>query len=85
MEMLNQNNTQNHTQNENNKCRFQILGYPSNLFNHKEPGYNFEIKNCLYYVRPGNKFVPAFPLSSKIEVNGENEIPLYTYLKVFHL
>jgi len=32
-------------------------------------------------VRPGNNFVPNFQLFAKVEVNGQNEHPLYTYLK----
>lgn len=38
--------------------------------------------NGLKYVRPGNGFVPAFPLSDKTEVNGLHEHKLFTYLKV---
>ena len=53
------------------------------LFFQQEPGKNgTEIMNCLKYVRPGNNFEPRFPLLEKIEVNGQNEHPLYTYLKV---
>lgn len=49
----------------------------------EEPGANgTEIMNGLRYVRPGNGFVPAFPLSSKTEVNGLHEHKMFTYLKV---
>ena len=38
------------------------------------------------WVRPGLQrgynFVPFFPLTKKIEVNGENENPIFTHLKV---
>ncbi|KAH9504058.1 Glutathione peroxidase 6 [Bulinus truncatus] len=48
----------------------------------EEPGANgTEILNGIKYVRPGNGFVPNFQLFEKIEVNGENEHKLYTYLK----
>ncbi|CAG0923018.1 unnamed protein product, partial [Notodromas monacha] len=48
----------------------------------QEPGANAtEIYNALEFVRPGNGFVPNFQLFKKIEVNGANEIPLYTFLK----
>jgi len=48
----------------------------------QEPGANgTEILNSLKFVRPGKGFIPNFPLTEKIEVNGENEHPLYTYLK----
>ena len=33
-------------------------------------------------MRPGNGFVANFQMFAKIEVNGENEHALYTYLKV---
>jgi len=61
---------------------FQVLGFPCNQFWLQEPGANgTEIMNSLKYVRPGNGFAPKFPLFEKIEVNGEAEHPLYTYLK----
>lgn len=37
--------------------------------------------NCLKYVRPGKGFVPNFPLSKKLHVNGKDENPLFTFLK----
>ncbi|KAK3106361.1 hypothetical protein FSP39_018486 [Pinctada imbricata] len=50
----------------------------------EEPGWNgTEILDGIKYVRPGHGFVPAFPLTEKVDVNGENEHPLYTYLKYF--
>lgn len=33
-------------------------------------------------MRPGGGFVPNFPVFGKVEVNGLNEEPLFTYLKV---
>ena len=54
-----------------------------NTYFQEEPGANgTEIMNGLRYVRPGNGFVPAFPLSSKTEVNGLQEHKMFTYLKV---
>jgi len=53
-----------------------ILGFPCNQFGQQEPGNNYEIAsfcNLSYRV--------TFPMFSKIDVNGENEEPLYTYLK----
>ena len=38
--------------------------------------------NTLYYVRPGNKFVPKIDLFERQEVNGLGENELFTYLKV---
>jgi glutathione peroxidase len=50
----------------------------------QEPGKNgTEILNSLKYVRPGGGFEPNFELAEKVEVNGENEHPLYTFLKAY--
>jgi len=59
----------------------QILGFPCNQFGLQENSANEEIPNMLKYVRPGNDFVPMFPLSKKILVNGEQAHPLYQWLK----
>lgn len=61
---------------------FKVLGVPCNQFGLQEPGANgTEILNSLKYVRPGGGFEPAFELTEKIEVNGPNEHPMYTFLK----
>jgi len=61
---------------------FVVLGFPSNIFLHQEPGATAEeILNGVKYVRPGGGFVPNFQLFEKIDVNGDKEHPLYTYLK----
>lgn len=52
-----------------------ILGFPCNQFGNQEPKSNKEIQE---FVK--NKKI-TFPVFSKIEVNGKNEEPLYTYLK----
>jgi len=49
----------------------------------QEPGANgTEILNSLKYVRPGGGFEPNFELTVKVDVNGPNEHPLYSFLKV---
>jgi len=58
-----------------------IFGFPCAQFVNQEPGVNAEILNCLKYVRPGNGYVPHFMLSEKIDVNGDQVHPLYTFLK----
>ncbi|EDO49157.1 predicted protein, partial [Nematostella vectensis] len=64
-------------------CSLVIFGFPCNQFGFQEPGANAdEIRNSLKYVRPGNGFVPNFPLMNKTEVNGINQNPVYTFLKV---
>jgi len=63
---------------------FEVLGFPCNQFGKQEPAANgTELKNGIKHVRPGGNFEPLFTLLKKIEVNGENEHPLYTYLKAF--
>lgn len=63
---------------------FVILGFPCNQFGLQEPGANgTEILNTLKYVRPGSGFEPKFPILEKVDVNGENEHPVYSYLKAF--
>lgn len=53
-----------------------ILGFPCNQFLNQEPGDEAEIANFCKL-----KYDVNFPMFSKIEVNGENADPLYTYLK----
>lgn len=66
-------------------CSLRVFGVPCNQFGYQEPGEGKEIPNGLKYVRPGNNFVPAFPLLRKKEVNGDKEDELYTWLKVYEL
>lgn len=67
--------------NSSKRCQLQIFGFPSNQFGYQEPAENFELLNCIKYVRPGYGFVPAFPLAGKGDVNGVNENPVFTFLK----
>jgi len=60
---------------------FEIIGFPCDQFDNQEPGENSEILNTLKYVRPGFGFVPNFLMSQKSDVNGQDEIPLYTFMK----
>lgn len=49
----------------------------------KEPADNAEeLLNGIKYVRPGNGYEPNFTMFKKTEINGENEHPLFTFLKV---
>lgn len=64
-------------------CGLRIVGFPCNQFGFQEPGENkSEIMNGIKYVRPGNGFVPNFPLFEKRDVNGEKEQEIYTFFKV---
>lgn len=53
-----------------------ILGFPSNQFAGQEPGTNEEIQQFCKLT-----YDVTFPVLAKIDVNGDNEDPLYTYLK----
>ncbi len=55
---------------------FEILDFPCNQFGQQAPGTNEEIHAFCTL-----NFNIGFEQFDKIEVNGENEIPLYTYLK----
>uniref|UniRef100_A0A914W189 Glutathione peroxidase n=1 Tax=Plectus sambesii TaxID=2011161 RepID=A0A914W189_9BILA len=61
----------------------QIVAFPCNQFLLQEPAKNREILNGLKYVRPGNNWSPNndVHILGKLEVNGANESPLYTFLK----
>jgi len=49
----------------------------------QEPAHNgVELMNGLREVRPGEGFVPNFPLTWTIAVNGATQHDMYTYLKV---
>ena len=54
----------------------EVLDFPCNQFGHQAPGTDDEIHEFCTM-----KYQTKFEQFSKIEVNGENEIPLYTYLK----
>lgn len=55
---------------------FEVLAFPCNQFKQQESGSNDEIKAfCDLH------FKISFPLFAKIDVNGDNEAPFYTFLK----
>jgi len=54
---------------------FTVIGFPCNQFMEQEPGTDQEISEFCS-VRYG----VTFPLSQKVDVRGENAIPLYQYL-----
>lgn len=55
---------------------FVILDFPCNQFGHQAPGSDAEINSFCT-----SKYDTTFPRFAKIDVNGDNESPLYTYLK----
>lgn len=59
-----------------NKQGLEIAAFPCNQFGQQEQGSNDEIQSFCQL-----NYGLSFPVYSKIEVNGENENPLYTFLK----
>ena len=59
-----------------NKQGFEILDFPCNQFGNQAPGTDEEIHEFCTL-----KYHTTFPQFKKIEVNGENEEPLYKFLK----
>lgn len=55
---------------------FEILDFPCNQFGNQAPGTNEEIQEFCQL-----RYHTTFKTFGKIEVNGENEDPLYTFLK----
>lgn len=53
-----------------------VLGFPCNQFLKQDPGNDSEISEFCSL-----NYGVTFPMFSKIEVNGDNAHPLYTYLK----
>ncbi len=53
-----------------------VLGFPCNQFHGQEPGTNQEIASFCK-----QNYGVTFPMFSKIDVNGEKESPLFTFLK----
>ena len=58
------------------KDGFEILDFPCNQFNEQAPGSDEEI-----YTFCKGRFGITFPQFSKIDVKGENAIPLYKWLE----
>lgn len=55
---------------------FAVLGFPSNQFGKQEPGDEAEIATFCSTTYP-----VTFPMFSKVDVNGDNTLPLYQQLK----
>lgn len=60
---------------------FDVLAVPCNNFGLQEPGDNDNILDGIKHVRPGGGFEPNYRVAGKLEVNGANENPLYTFIK----
>lgn len=53
-----------------------VIGFPSNQFKNQDPGTNDEIQEFCKL-----NYGVTFPVMAKIDVNGGNADPLYTFLK----
>jgi glutathione peroxidase len=53
-----------------------VIGFPCNQFGKQEPADEGQISEFCKV-----RFGVTFPLSAKIDVNGENALPLYTFLE----
>ncbi len=53
-----------------------VIGFPCNQFAEQDPGTNKEIQEFCKL-----NYGVTFPMMAKIDVNGADEEPLYTYLK----
>jgi glutathione peroxidase len=63
-------------QEEFSSVGFTVLGFPCNQFGGQEPGSDTEIQNFC-----SARFQVKFPIFAKVDVNGKNEEPLFTFLK----
>ena len=55
---------------------FEVLAFPCDQFGHQEPGSDAEIASFCDL-----KYGVTFPLFAKIDVNGQDAHPLFTWLK----
>lgn len=55
---------------------FVVLGFPCNQFNHQEPGDEAEIATFC-----STSYDVTFPMFAKIDVNGSDAHPLYSWLR----
>ncbi len=61
---------------QQNKSKLEIIAFPCNQFGGQEPGDDNKIAEFCSL-----NFNISFPISSKIEVNGKNAIPLFVFIK----
>ncbi|KAJ2556638.1 hypothetical protein EV175_001868 [Coemansia sp. RSA 1933] len=62
---------------DNNGKGLVVLGFPSNQFGRQEPGGAEEIQTFC-----STTYGVSFPIMEKSDVNGDNENPVFAYLKV---
>lgn len=55
---------------------FTVVGFPCNQFGAQEPGTADEIAEFC-----AKKYAVSFPITEKIEVNGDNKHPIYAWMQ----
>jgi glutathione peroxidase len=65
-----------HLHDEFKDRNFAVLGFPCNQFGHQEPGTEAEIQSFC-----STTYNVTFPMFAKINVNGGDAHPLYSFLK----
>lgn len=55
---------------------FTVVGFPCNQFGNQDPGSNDEIQSFCQV-----NYGVTFPVLGKIDVNGDNAAPVYTWMK----
>ena len=61
--------------------KFTCLGFPTNQFGKQTNEKDWELLPMLKEVRPGGGFVPAFPIFTKTEANGEGASEIFKFLR----
>jgi glutathione peroxidase len=61
---------------EHKEQGLEVIGFPCDQFGHQEPGSDSDIAQFCEM-----RFNLSFPLSKKVEVNGDNAAPIYKFLK----
>jgi len=61
--------------------RLEIVAFPCNQFGKQENLKEKEILASLKHVRPGDRYEPKFPLTSKVQVNGAGASELFQFLR----
>jgi len=62
-------------------CSLKVIAFPSGQFHNQEPDKPEELLEILKFVRPGKGFTPKMDFSTKVDVNGKDESPIFSFLK----
>lgn len=62
-------------------CSLKVIAFPSGQFHNQEPDKPEELLEILKFVRPGKGFIPIMDFSTKVDVNGKEESPIFSWLK----